>query len=762
MALVGVNRYRNGGSGGMERLSLSRRAFLKTLGAAGLFAVTGNGLLALWDRFGEADLTATVEAGSPAVAGVDSLHIGAVEDTPTLIPTVCGMCPFQCGVIAYVSNGRLLKLEGNFNHSHSLGHICPRGSAAAKTLYDPNRLQTPLKRVGKDNFEKISWEQAYKEIGSKLQELRAQNGPETLAMVRKPGLIDEWETQFMAAFGSPNIFSTSSVNDAAVKLACQQTLGSTPLLDLANSKYIVMFGSNFAETGYTSDTTALASAKENGAHIVVVDPRLTNTAAYAHEWLPVKPGTEGAMMLAMMNVMVKEQLYDAAFVADYVNGFDEFTKFLEDKTPDWAEIETQLSADSITRIARELAGAKPACAVDAGFQTSGVSTFNNTVQTARAALALNALLGNIGAKGGLLFPASQGLGKFSPPSTAPVTAQRVDGAGSQELLFASTSDGVVQRLPEVILSSNPYPLRALIVNHSNPARSLPNTTKVMSALQKLDLLVVIDTQMSETAQLAHYVLPESTFMEREDPVIASQRFVPEVALRQPVVKPLYDTKPAYDIITGLAQAAGHGDYFKFTLDDVNAAKLAPTGMQMTDLRDTPVLRLAGPVASGGTQIATPNGKVELYLNDFPKAGAHPLPDYESPAEGAGNGHFRMLQGVDRAHTGTSTLNNAFLHYLSPENALWMNPLRALGLGISDGDRVLVRSEVGEVPVKVKITQGIYPDAVFLAHGFGVGSKWQQLAYNRGVNDRVVIVDRVEPIAGSAAMGETLVKIKRIA
>jgi thiosulfate reductase / polysulfide reductase chain A len=467
------------------------------------------------------------------------------------------------------------------------------------------------------------------------------------------------------------------------------------------------------------------------------------------------------MMLAMMNVIVKEQLHDAAFVAQNVNGFDEFAAFLEDKTPDWAEIETQLPADTITRVARELAAAKPACVVDPSLHVSFGSTYNNSVQTVRAALALNFLLGNLGAKGGLLFPASQGLGQFALPATDPVTAERADGAGSQKLLFASTSDGVIQKLPDVILSSDPYPVRALIVNHSNPARSLPNTTKAVSALQKLDLLVVIDTQMSETAGLAHYVLPESTFLEREDPVIASQRFVPEVALRQAVVKPLYDTKPGYDIIAGLAEGAGLGNYFNFTLNDVNAARLAPTGRQMKDLRDNPVLTLGGQSGYGVPQVPTASGKIELNLKEFPTVGAHPLPNYEAPVESAGSGRFRLLQGVDRAHTGSSTQNNAFLHYLSSENALWMNPLRALDLGISDGDRVLVRSEVGEVAVKVKLTEGIYPDAVYLAHGFGTGSKQQTLAYNLGVNDRLVIVDRVEPIAGSAAMGETLVKIKRI-
>jgi thiosulfate reductase / polysulfide reductase chain A len=231
----------------MEKLRLTRRTFLKSLGAAGVLAATGGGLSALWPSLGEAEQTTAAQTIP---------ETGPVEGIPTLIPTVCGMCPFQCGVIAYIMDGRLLKLEGNYNHSHSLGHICPRGSAAAKTLYDPDRLQTPLKRVGKDSFEKISWDQAFQEIGTKLQALRAENGPQTLAMVRKPGLIDEWETQLMAAFGSPNIFSTSSVYTAYAKVACRQTLGNTPLLDMANSKYLVMFGSNYAETGYTADSTA--------------------------------------------------------------------------------------------------------------------------------------------------------------------------------------------------------------------------------------------------------------------------------------------------------------------------------------------------------------------------------------------------------------------------------------------------------------------------------------------------------------------------
>ncbi|MEW6233007.1 MAG: molybdopterin-dependent oxidoreductase, partial [Chloroflexota bacterium] len=349
-----------------------------------------------------AGATAAAAIGGRLVSGGEKLAT-AKEEVPRLIPTVCGICDARCGVVAYVREGKLLKLEGNYRHSHSLGRICPRGSAGVKLLYDPDRLKCPLKRGADGRFERITWEQAFKEIAERLQAIKEHYGPRGLAWLRHhpftvlypseeaslssplyPDLADAWDRQFMRTFGSPNLFSHISLGRAARNAAAFYTVGALPVFDLENSRYILLFGRNHAEGMFVADTRALLTAKSRGAHIVAVDPRLTNTAAQAHEWIPIKPGTDGAMLLAMMNVIVEEKLYDTDFVGRHTTGFEQLKELLADKTPGWASHLTDVPADTIRRIAREFALARPTCGVDPGWHGAWGSFYSNSFQTARA------------------------------------------------------------------------------------------------------------------------------------------------------------------------------------------------------------------------------------------------------------------------------------------------------------------------------------------------------------------------------------------
>ncbi|MCL5958660.1 MAG: molybdopterin-dependent oxidoreductase [Chloroflexi bacterium] len=737
----------------MERMKVSRRNLLKIAGATGVLLMAGGGGVAV--------------AGSKMSEKTASTSIQPAARTgkqgPELLPTVCGMCAARCGLIAYVEGGRVQKLEGNFYHSHSLGRICARGSAAIKLLYDPDRLKSPMRHLGtRGGLDPISWDQAYQDISAKLISIRNRYGPESLAWMRRsPELTDGWDAHFMRAWGSPNVFSDATTGHSSRTLACKHTLGAVPISDLRNSKYILVFGRNFAESIFTADIEALMEAKEKGAHIVVVDPRMTSTAAQAHEWVPIRPGGDGALLLAMMNVIVSDSLYDAAFVSSNTIGFEQLRSFLADKTPSWAASRADVAPETIVRLAREFAAAKPACGVDPSWHAAWGAMYDNSVQTARAALVLNALVGSYGAKGGLLMPVDSPIGDFAFPTTPPLVASRVDGAGAADYPLADPSDGIIQTLPDIILSQKPYPIKALVVNHLNPMRSLPNTAKVAEALKKLELLVVIDVQSSETAEMAHYVLPESTFLERTDPLVVSNRFYPEVALREPIVDPLYDTKPAHQIIPELAKRVGLGQYFDFTVEDVIRASLKPTGVSLEELRKKGVWRATDTVSYGVKSFPTPSGKIKIYVKDFEEAGFDPLPNWQPPLVAPESGKsFRLLHGKKAAHTGTTTQNNGYLHNLSPENELWINKRRAATLGISDGDEVEVHSDVGQIRVKAKVTEGIHPEAVFLAHGYGRDAELQKLSRGKGANDSALIIDRVEPMSGGAAMEETIVHVKR--
>jgi len=717
---------------------LSRREFLK---AAAVFATMSATGVQFWGN------------------AYQIANAAAKEQVPQLIPTICGMCDAHCGVLAYTQGQKLLKLEGNFRHSHSLGKICPRGAAGGKLLDDPNRLKLPLKRVG-NRFEPIPWELAWKEIGARLLDVKQRLGAQSVAWLRHPDVADAWDVQFMRAFGSPNIFASTSLGRANRNAAARATVGDIPVFDFVNSRYVLIFGRNYAESIFTSDVNQLAEAKERGAHIVVFDPRLTNTAAFAHEWIPIKPGTDGALLLALMNVLVTEKLYDKTFVDKQTVGFNALADFLLDKTPGWASHITDVPADTIRRLARELAAQKPACGVDPSWHGAWGGLYGNSLQTARAAFSLNALLGSYGAVGGLYFPPQPKLAPVPFATLPPVAAKRADGAGDGQFPLASVTDGLPQKLPEIILTGKPYPITALIVNHANPARSLPNTPKTEEALRKLDLLVVIDVQMSETAELAHYILPESAYLEREDPLVISQRLVPEVALRQPVVNPRNDTRAAHTIIAGLAKSVGLESAFTFTAKQSIEAQLKPLNQTEAALEKSGVWRSDKKEESATLRFATPSGKVELSSEAMKKAGFDALPEYDPPLVEPGLAAFRLLTGHDFAHTGTSTHNNPFLAALNDENQLWIHPARAARLGIENDNWVVVKSEIGEVRVKARLTEGIHPEAVWLAHGYGHGVKNQKLAFGKGANDNFLVGVRAEPIAGGAALAETIVTVRR--
>lgn len=716
---------------------LSRRGFLQSAGAVGVAAV----------------------AGSQMLPHAGQVEAAAGEAVPKLTPTVCGMCEARCGVLAYTQNQKLLKLEGNFRHSHSLGKICSRGSAGVSLLDSSDRLTSPLKRVG-DRLIPVPWELALHEIGAWLQDVKHRLGPQGVAWLRHPDVSDAWDQQFMRGFGSPNIFSSTSLGRSSRDAACRSTVGDVPVVDLANTRYLLIFGRNVAESIFTSDLTQLTAARERGAHVVVVDPRLTNTATLAHEWVSIKPATDGALLLALMNVLIGERLYDAAFVQNQTVGFAALADYVLDKTPGWASHITDVPADTIRRLARELAAEKPACAVDPSWHGAWGSLYANSVQTARAAMCLNALLGNFNHKGGLAFPPQPRLAALPFPPLPPVALKRADGVGDGQFPLASLSDGVPQRLPEIILSGKPYPISALIVNHANPARSLPNTAVAEQALRKLELLVVIDIQMSETAEMAHYVLPESTYLERDDPLIPSQRLTPELALRQPVVNPRHDTRPAHAIISGLAKWVGLESAFTFTARQSVDLQLKSFNLTSEALAKQGVWQGLSDGFSEARTFRTPSGKVELASETLKQAGFDPLPAYEPPIVEPDLKSFRLLTGHEFAHTGTSTQNNPYLAALSDENTVWIHPARAARLGVENGNWAIVTSDIGEVRVKARLTEGIHPEAVWLSHGFGHGARTVKLSLGKGADDNALVRSRAEPIAGGASLAETIVTVTR--
>lgn len=726
---------------------LSRRDFLKVFGA---------GMLG----------TALASQTQAFAASERALVSGGIQPDQ-VIATTCDGCGNRCGVLAQVKDGRVWRVVGNPAHPKSKGKVCARGQAQVRELYNPTRLVRPLKRNG-DTFEAISWEQAYAEIAEKLKAVIAAYGPQAVYWSRHPKPVKFYEDRFLQALGSPNMVAHSTTCFTGRDVGFNLTLGTVPGADYGASKYIVLMGRNPAEGVVPAVLSGLAAARDKGAKLLVIDPRFNNTAAMADEWLMIRPGTDQALLLAWANVLVTENLYDADFVSQYVEGFDAFAEMVQRYTPEWAAEITSLDAETIRRTIREMAAVKPQAFIDPSWHGAFGSHYLNSAETARMVAIVNALLGNINRNGGIILPQGAGFGKLDEakyPAPPKVEIKRSDGAGVKgQYPLAIGGLGIAQRIPELI-EQGVY--RAGFAYHYNPARTLPDRERTVAALQKLELLVVIDVAPSETAMLAHYILPESMYLERDELVEVVPGKQPKLVLRQKVVEPLGDTRPASQIITELAQAMGLGQYFNFTLDELNQIFTAPLNVDWKALRETGVADVGNPWQEGMPEkLNTPSGKVEFYSAKMEEAGFSPLPVWQAPKRTFDLQQadtFRLLHGHQSVHTHSATANNPFLMYRSHKDQLyrlWINAGRAAVLGIQEGDWVVLSNEKASGMAQAHLVQGIHPECVWLPSGYGSFSPQLKVAYGVGISPNDFMERDYEPISAHAMMAEVSVKIRK--
>jgi thiosulfate reductase/polysulfide reductase chain A len=683
------------------------------------------------------------------------------------IPTFCNGCGNRCAIFAFVKNGRLWKIEGNPEANGNLGVVCPKGHGYLHDLYSPHRLKGPLKRVG-ERFESISWEQAYKEIAAKINLLLMDHGPKSIFWVNYPQSNHLYALRLMHALGSPHYFTHGSTCYTARNAGWATTVGQLPSNDLSLARYILIIGRNPAGGIDLGQVKKIVEAKEKGTKVVVVDPRHSETAILADEWLPIKPGTDLALLLAMINVMVNEELYDKKFVREKTVGFDQLGDEIINYPPEWAEKVCEIPAKTIVRLTRELAQAKPRALIHRGYHGAFGSQYLNSFQTARALAIANALLGNINKEGGIYFPHSAKLGELQPRHPAPElpTIPKADGTGIPgRYPLGSYGDGISHAIPELALRGE---LKAGFVYHNNPLRTNPNPKRVMAGYKKLDLLVVIDTVLSETASIAHYVLPESFYLERDEAVDtkhAGKRA--QVTLQQQVVKPLYDTRPGTQIIIELAKHLGVGRYFNFTVEEGNLLRLKPLGVTLEELKKKGVLFVGEKWREDFEKLETPSGKVEIYSKTLERLGFPPIPRWEEPLTSPDpkDPHaFRLLHGKQAIHTHSMTANQPYLMAISHRYdliRLWMSKERGNLLGLRDGDWVQIKSIVGEGKIRVRLTEGLHPSCVWLPSGYGIFSKHLKTAFDIGLSYNDFLPTYFDPAVGHSMSSEIVVQVTKV-
>ena len=542
---------------------LSRREFL-VLAASAVGSTTAL-----------ASLQRLLQNSDPASAEI-RLITGEEEE---VVPGVCLLCPSGCGIVTRVSEGRVVKLEGSPMHPINTGSLCPKGQAAPELLYNPDRVEGPLRRVGEPGsgeWASLGWDEAIALVAQKLTELREAGQPQRAALMfgEARGQLRSFLHRFMEAIGSPNTISRDSLNVAGAKLAMYLTQGiyDMPAYDLENSSYVLSFGASLLEAGpvpqrMVSGYSYLRQGRATRGKVVIIDPRQGVSGAKADEWIPIVPGTDAALALGLAHVIIRSGQIDSSFVHNYGFGFDDFPNesgtrlvqgfksfVLENYDPETVAAITGVPAATISRLAGEFAGSQPAVAVLPG--KGGL--LNGSIGGLYAAMAvhcLNGVVGSIERPGGVLrqrYPAVRSWPELpaDPIARQGCQADRVDGAGTRFPLARHA----YQALAEGVLDG--YPLEALFLYDANPVYEAPGGARFAEAFHNIPFIVSFSSFMDESAQYADLVLPEPTFLERYEDHFIEGFGYPGVGLRQPVITPRLDTMSVGDFLLRVAAEMG--------------------------------------------------------------------------------------------------------------------------------------------------------------------------------------------------------------
>ncbi len=727
---------------------LDRRSFLRISGATVIGGLAGSvGLFPAADAHG---------AGQARSVTPDRV-----------VPTFCELCFWKCGVLAYVKDEQVYKLEGNPRHPLSNGKLCPRGAGGGiGALYDPDRLRRPLirTRVGEEEkWREASWDEALSFTARRLLDVQAKHGGPSIALYSH-GHGGTFFKSLVKALGSATILAPSNdqcrgPRETGFELTYGEVLGSVETIDVPHSRCIAFIGSHLGENMHNTAVQDMSAANAQGATFITVDPRFSILASKSKYWLPIKPGTDTALLLAWANVLIAEEIYDRAFVAANAVGFEQLKAHVADKTPEWAYLETGLEPRLIRETARELAKNAPASLVHPGRH---VVWYGNDTQRSRAVAIVNALLGNWHKKGGFYLPSSLPVAAYPGPALPHAEA------ATPRLTFPFASlpcafDGCEASAPQ---GDDPARIHAWIVYGCNVPMTLPNPARVIEVMKQLEFVVAIDTMPAEVTGYADVVLPENTYLERYDDLENGPYRVPYVALRQPVVASLHDSRPGWWIAKRLSEKLGVGHLFPWVdAEDYLATRLAKSGLSFEELKRTGVIvGRPAPIYEAGPAMSfrTPSGKVELFSQAMANAGLAPLPEYEPPEEPP-PGYFRLLTGRSPVHTFTRTTNNARLLELVGENELWINAVMARQLGLETGMRVMLENQdsVKSGPLLVRATERIRQDCVYMVHGFGREDRRLRAGHGKGAADsRLITRVKRDPVMGGTGMNVNFVTVSR--
>jgi anaerobic selenocysteine-containing dehydrogenase len=662
--------------------------------------------------------------------------INKLSASSTVLKSVCRSCHGGCGVLLHVQDGVLVKVEGDRDSPLNHGRLCPIGTVTAELVNHPGRLKYPMRRIGprgSGRWERISWDAALDEIAARLDAIRREHGPWSIALGTGTGRHHiRWVSRFGHALGTPNWCEPGFAQCFHPRVnTCILTMGDFPVADYTGGTppaCMMFWGHNPLNSGPDGETRFnVREALDSNPEIIVVDPRETELARRARYWLQLRPGTDDALALAMLNVIIVEKLYDADFVERWTYGFDKLCAHVRNMTPEWAAPITWVPADNIREAARLFARTRPAmlewgCAVE---------HTPNCIQTVRALSMIPALTGNIDVPGAWVF-GMKGLGRF--PSlieklTPEANAKRL-GADRFKLLSGDGADLPAAHIPTLLQAmreGKPYPVKAFLIFGNNTLTTMANSKLVYESLMQLDFILCADVFMTPTAELAEILLPAALWPEIDQlaglPTVAAN----VVLANQRAVR-IGECKSDEEIFVELARRMKL-DSCTDSVEDVLDSQLKGGGLDVTfaELKRLGHIKLPFRYRKYENErgFKTPTGKIELYSTRLEAMGYAPLPYYEEPPESPlsrpdlidtyplvlttggripfyFNSEHRQVDKLRRAHR---------------DPIAEIHPETAQRYGIKNGEWMWIETQRGRIRQKARLTAGIDPRVVSAQHGW---------------------------------------------
>ncbi len=645
------------------------------------------------------------------------------------IKSHCRMCHGGCGVLVYTKAGRAVKIAGDPDCPINHGTLCSKGIASIQLAYHPDRLTHPIRRIGpkkSGKWDRISWDEALDAIAERVLGYKEKYGAESVCLGYGTGRDNEAVIyRFANLLGTPNVLTAGHFCYGPRIATSIITCGSNPIVDYENNpRCIMVWGNNIVISNPDEyKGAAFSAALDNGAKLIAIDPRLTRIAARADVWLQLRPGTDTALALGMLNVIVNEALYDRGFVENYVHGWELFVKRVNEYPLEKVERITWVPKEKIQKAARLYATTKPA-----GIQWGvAIEQQINCADNNRALMALMGITGNIDVPGGqVLFkpPSSVNVGRFGAHGmlSPEQTAKRLGGdrfrlAGN----FAIINPKCVW---DAILEEKPYPVKMLFFISSNPVMTRANAKEVYRALEKVDFMVVSDFFMTPTAELADIVLPTATWLEM-DYIGDFWKRHGYLLPRRKVIQ-VGECRSDHEMLNDLAHRVGQGEHWWPTFEGALDFILAPLGLTFQEFKTLDYLR--GDVAYQRYKqkgFSTPTNKFELYSTLLEKWGYDPLPQYRDPLKdtpsGSGqNNEYPYILITGRRSPGFFHSENrqlSWMRELHPDPIIEIHPETAQKEKINEGDWVAVESPMGKIRLKAKYFAGIDPRVVSAEHGW---------------------------------------------